>query len=87
MTEVDGGHFCSVNISSLLSKDYDYAVPLDDTQEFNIFLCSSNVSSTCSLLIKEYTPQTNSRERLVLCSCCVGSSLPLHDCAFVNTCS
>ncbi|TNN04001.1 hypothetical protein fugu_001030 [Takifugu bimaculatus] len=67
MTEVDGGHFCSINTSSLVPEDYDYAVPLDDTQEFNIFLCSSNVSSTCSLLIKEYTPQTNIKPNAPCC--------------------
>lgn len=82
MTEVDNGQFCSINIRS-----DDHVEPLDDTQEFEIFLCTSNVFNTCRLLIKEYSPNFYSREPAGLCSCYVGSCLPLHERAFINMCS
>lgn len=83
LTEVDGGHFCSANVSSLMSDD-GYVEPLDDLQSFKMSLCSTNDANICRLLIEDYAPQKNSREPVGLCSCCVRSCLPLHECAFIN---
>lgn len=83
LTEVDGGH-CSVHVSSLVSDD-DYVEPLNDLQSFNISVCGSEDTSTCRLLMEEYAPQNHSRERVGPCSRCVGSCLPLPECAFINS--
>lgn len=83
LSEVDGGHFCSVNISSMVS-DENNLEPLNDLQIFQMSLCGSEDANTCRLMIEEYEPQNNSRQRVCLCSCCVGSSLPLHERAFIN---
>lgn len=87
MTKVDNGQFCSINIHSLVSDDYQYVDPLNDSQVFEIFLCTSNVFNTCRLLIEEYSPESHSREPVGLCSYYVGSCLPLHERAFINMCS
>ena len=87
LTEVDGGQFCSINISSLESEA-DYVEPLHDLKRFSMSLCGSNTENTCRLLIEEFAPQDNSRECACVCVCVcsfwVPSCLLLHQNAQLN---
>lgn len=77
LTEADGGHFCSVDISSLASDD-DHVEPLHDLQSFHMSVCGSRDANTCRPLVDDYAPQNNSRD------CVCVHAVSVHVCLFIN---
>nr|AAR25683.1 class I helical cytokine receptor number 20 [Tetraodon nigroviridis] len=70
LTEVDGGYFCSFNLSSLESED-NPVEPLNDLQRFKMSLCGSKQATTCRLLLENYQPQYHIKPNA---PCCLGLS-------------